>query len=226
MLVSLASQPVAAFPAIRSGRLPHCTFRGLLGVHSQLRPARSPGRPRQPVPSECFRPCRCLHRPLRLLPAGATVAGRDSHPLGDGAFPRHTVSHVRVRAFRAAVRNARLIAHARAQRRAHVSRPFFPWVFFAPARGGRRSGFRMPLRPVSSYHGFYTVKPLPGIISYFMNELLPRGGDPGTCHVLSCSAAAPPADALSQFEPTTLSPMSIPCLREFPDMSLLSRTAV
>ncbi len=25
---------------------------------------------------------------LRLLPAGATVAGRDSHPQGDGTFPR------------------------------------------------------------------------------------------------------------------------------------------
>ena len=30
--------------------------------------------PRRPVPSECFRPCRCLHNPLRLLPAGATVS--------------------------------------------------------------------------------------------------------------------------------------------------------
>ena len=38
VLVSLASQPVAAFPAIRSGRLPHCTFRGLLGVHSRCGP--------------------------------------------------------------------------------------------------------------------------------------------------------------------------------------------
>ena len=36
--------------------------------------------------SKCFSRCRCLHRPLRLLPAGATVAGRDSHPLRDGAF--------------------------------------------------------------------------------------------------------------------------------------------
>ena len=32
--------------------------------------------------SECFRLCRYLHNPLRLLPAGAKVAGRDSHPLG------------------------------------------------------------------------------------------------------------------------------------------------
>ena len=59
-----------------------------------LRPAWSLGRPWRPVPSECFRPCRCLHHPLRLLPAGATVAGRDSHPQGSGAFPRRTVSSV------------------------------------------------------------------------------------------------------------------------------------
>ena len=59
-----------------------------------LRPAWSLGRPWRPVPSECFRPCRCLHHPLRLLPAGATVAGRDSHPLGSGAFPRRTVYSV------------------------------------------------------------------------------------------------------------------------------------
>ena len=36
--------------------------------------------------SECFRRCRYLHHPLRLLPAGTTVAGRDSHPLKNGAF--------------------------------------------------------------------------------------------------------------------------------------------
>ena len=58
-----------------------------------LRPVWSLGRPRRPVSPKCFRLCRYLHRPLRLLPAGATVAGRDSHPLRDGAFPRHTVSY-------------------------------------------------------------------------------------------------------------------------------------
>ena len=40
--------------------------------------------------SECFSRCRYLHRPLRLLPAGATVAGRDSHPLRNGALSRRT----------------------------------------------------------------------------------------------------------------------------------------
>ena len=39
---------------------------------------------------ECFEQCRYLHHPLQLLPAGATVAGRDLHPLGNGAFPRRT----------------------------------------------------------------------------------------------------------------------------------------
>ena len=40
--------------------------------------------------SECFRRCCYLHHPLRLLPTGATVAGRDSHPLRIGAFSRRT----------------------------------------------------------------------------------------------------------------------------------------
>ena len=44
--------------------------------------------------SECFKRCRYLHHPPRLLPAGATVAGRDSHPLRDGALPRRTMSVV------------------------------------------------------------------------------------------------------------------------------------
>ena len=55
-----------------------------------LRPAWSLNRPWRPVASECFRRCRYLHHPLRLLPAGTTVAGRDSHPLKNGAFPRRT----------------------------------------------------------------------------------------------------------------------------------------
>ncbi len=46
--------------------------------------------PKAVLLSECFSPYRCLYGPLRLLPAGATVAGRDSHPQGNGAFPRRT----------------------------------------------------------------------------------------------------------------------------------------
>ena len=42
------------------------------------------------------RRCRYLHRPLRLLPAGATVAGRDSHPLRNGTLSRRTrITHYR-----------------------------------------------------------------------------------------------------------------------------------
>ena len=53
-----------------------------------LRPAWSLSRPGQPVTPKCFSRSRYLLQPLRLLPAGATVAGRGSHPLRDGAFPR------------------------------------------------------------------------------------------------------------------------------------------
>ena len=42
------------------------------------------------VGTKCFRRRRYLLRPLRLLPAGATVAERDSHLPGNGTFPRRT----------------------------------------------------------------------------------------------------------------------------------------
>ena len=48
MLASLASQPLAAFPVFRAGRLPHHSFRGLLGVHFALQPAWSLSRPGRP----------------------------------------------------------------------------------------------------------------------------------------------------------------------------------
>ena len=38
-----------------------------------------------------FRPYRYLHDPPWLLPTGATVIGRVSHPLEEGAFPQRTV---------------------------------------------------------------------------------------------------------------------------------------
>ena len=93
VLASLASRPLAAFPVSTAGRLPQCAFRGLLGVHCTLWPAWLLGRPRRPVASKCFRRCRYLHHPLRLLPAGATVAGRDSHPLRTGALSRRTLRY-------------------------------------------------------------------------------------------------------------------------------------
>ena len=76
---SLASRPVAASPVSRPARPPLA-----------LRSSWSLSRPGRPVAPECFSRSRYLLQPLRLLPAGATVAGRGSHPLGDGAFPRRT----------------------------------------------------------------------------------------------------------------------------------------
>ncbi len=94
-----AGASVARFPADDS--LPHVTGGSALAsscfeacsAFTRVA-ARMVAKPPQgrPVASKCFRPCRHLHDPLRLLPAGATVAGRDSHPLRDGAFPRHTVT--------------------------------------------------------------------------------------------------------------------------------------
>ena len=46
-----------------------------------LRPTWSLSRPGRPVAPECFSRSRYLLQPLRLLPAGATVAGRVSNPL-------------------------------------------------------------------------------------------------------------------------------------------------
>ena len=131
---------------------------------------------------------------FRSVPAAAGL------PAARPFFARIACAHAP--AF-APARFARLIAPARAKRRAHFSRPFRR-VFFAPARGGRRSGLRKPLPPVSSYHGFAGVKPLPGIISEFMNKLLPPGEDTGTCHEMSCSAAA------------RRRPLSMPAYHTFP----------
>ena len=90
MPASLASRPMPAFLVNWASRLPHQSFRGLLGVRSRYRPHGRWAAQGGPLSSECFSRCRYLHRPLRLLPAGATVAGRDSHPLRNGAFARRT----------------------------------------------------------------------------------------------------------------------------------------
>ena len=55
-----------------------------------LRPACSLTTLRRPLASKCFSPCRYLQELLRLLPARATVAGRDLNPPGDGALSRRT----------------------------------------------------------------------------------------------------------------------------------------
>ena len=91
MRLSLTSRPVAAFPNVPAGRLPHSRFRGLLSVHSRCGPhgrwitlgdplhrSASNDVVTSIIRSDCYR----LERQF---------AGRDSHPLRDGAFPRHTV---------------------------------------------------------------------------------------------------------------------------------------
>ena len=78
-------------PTYRRGRLPHSRFRGLLSVHSRCGPhgrwitlgdplhrSASNDVVTSIIRSDCYR----LERQF---------AGRDSHPLRDGAFPRHTV---------------------------------------------------------------------------------------------------------------------------------------
>jgi hypothetical protein len=63
-------------------------FRGLLGVHSRYG-LHTRGVAERPFPSEA--PVVSLPpRPLRLLPAGATVAGQELHLLKIGAFARRT----------------------------------------------------------------------------------------------------------------------------------------
>ena len=76
----------ASLPRFRGGSASALHVSGPARRSLVLRLAGSPSRPWRPVASECFRRCRYLHHPLRLLPAGATVAGRDSHPLKNGAL--------------------------------------------------------------------------------------------------------------------------------------------
>ena len=93
-----AGASVARFPA--DGSLPRITAGSASALPFSrparrslaLRPAYSLNRPWRSFSSECFRRCRYLLRPLRLLPAGATIAGRDSHSLRNDAFARRTVN--------------------------------------------------------------------------------------------------------------------------------------
>ena len=77
---SFASPTTAAFPEIQAGRLPHCPFRGLLSVHCTLRPMRSLN-PLRTLLHRNASTASLPPRPFRLLPAGTTLAGWDSHPL-------------------------------------------------------------------------------------------------------------------------------------------------
>ena len=79
------SPTAAAFPETQAGRLPHCPFRGLLGVHCTLRPARSLS-PLRTLFHRKLRLLRCLHRRSdcyrleRPLPGG-TCTHWDRAPL-------------------------------------------------------------------------------------------------------------------------------------------------
>jgi hypothetical protein len=87
--LSLASPDVPAFPQSRLGRPPHCPFRGLLNVHYPLRPVCSPSHPRWPSTPKALI-ASLPPRSLRLLPAGATVAGWVYSPLRERTFSRRT----------------------------------------------------------------------------------------------------------------------------------------
>ena len=82
VLVSLASRPLTAFPVTSAGRPPHRLFRGLLGVHLITACMLAEPPTGDPFTAECFSPCRCLHEPLRLLPAGTTVRRAGFAPAG------------------------------------------------------------------------------------------------------------------------------------------------
>jgi len=86
--VSLTSPALSAFLPLGRSRLPHHAFRGLLSVHSRYGPhiRRVAIPPFTPEASAASLPPRLL----QLLPAGAKVAGWDSHPLKDRALARRT----------------------------------------------------------------------------------------------------------------------------------------
>ena len=89
---SLSSRPVGGLPLFPGGSTSAITVSRPARRSLAFRPAWSLSRPRRPFSPKCFSPCRYLHEPLWLLPAGATVAGWASHPPGKRAFPRRTVN--------------------------------------------------------------------------------------------------------------------------------------
>ena len=82
----------ASLPRVIGGSASASLFSRPARRSLSLPPACSLSRLHDPFPSKCFSPGRYLPKPLRLLPAGTTVAGRVSHPLGDSAFPRRTIT--------------------------------------------------------------------------------------------------------------------------------------
>ncbi len=79
---SFSSRSLAAFPEFSAGRPPQSPFRGLLGVPVVAACVLAESPTGDPLPSECFSPCRYLHEPLRLLPAGTTVCRTGFAPAG------------------------------------------------------------------------------------------------------------------------------------------------
>src|SRR5271170_2916386 len=87
--VSFPEEPVtAAFPIPLLGRLPHSLFRGLLSVHSRYG-LLARGIAQRSFPSGASA-VKLPRPPLRLLPAGTTVAGQELHLLKIDAFSRRT----------------------------------------------------------------------------------------------------------------------------------------
>ncbi len=85
--MSFNSPTTAAFPEILPGRLPHLGLSRPAQRSRTLRPAYSLSGQKRPVASKA--PTISLPpSPLRLLPAGTTGAGRDSHPLKMHALAR------------------------------------------------------------------------------------------------------------------------------------------
>ena len=81
--------PSSAFPISQVGRPRIARFEAC-STFTRVPAACSLNRPKRPFVTRCFRPYRCLHDPPWLLPTGATVVGRVSHPLEEGAFPWRT----------------------------------------------------------------------------------------------------------------------------------------
>jgi hypothetical protein len=85
---SLKEPVTAAFPIPLLGRLPHYLFRGLLSVHARYG-LLARGIANRSFPAEASA-VKLLRLPLRLLPAGTTVAGQELHLLKIDAFSRRT----------------------------------------------------------------------------------------------------------------------------------------
>ena len=86
----LAAPSDASLPLIPEESAPALSVSRPARRSLALRPAWSLSRQMQPFCSKVLQPMSLPHDPLRLLPAGASVARRDSHPQGESAFPRRT----------------------------------------------------------------------------------------------------------------------------------------